>query len=101
MHLSPPHGVVNALRGEQYPPIRTGNTPKVQLNVSNGRVKFREDKRVSEYDCSSRYGCDPLKGEVVMPTELVGIGGVLVVIAGAVVFALLRRQKAPVLPSLF
>ena len=28
-----------------------------------------------------------------MPTELVGIGGVLVAIAGLLVFFLLRRQK--------
>jgi hypothetical protein len=30
-----------------------------------------------------------------MPTELVLIGGVLVVVAGVVIFALIRRQKRP------
>jgi hypothetical protein len=30
-----------------------------------------------------------------MPTELVGIGGVLVAAAGVIIFAFLRRQKAP------
>jgi len=36
-----------------------------------------------------------------MPTELVGIGGVLVSVAGILVFLLLRRQKTAEPPHFF
>lgn len=38
------------------------------------------------------------KGTLVMPTELVWLGGVLVAVGGAIVFALIRRTKAVEFP---
>jgi hypothetical protein len=43
---------------------------------------------------------DGEKGEIVMPTELVWLGGVLVMAVGGLIFVLIHRQKPAEPPHL-